>query len=143
MQQDIYQHSYEHPILFFDGVCNLCNGFIQFLIRIDRKRQFHFASLQSPIGQELLAQHQLSTGKLETVLMLHKGKLYTHSDVAIQIAILLRGFWQLLAIARFIPKSLRDPLYQFIANNRYRWFGKRESCMLPTPDVSARFLDSE
>jgi predicted DCC family thiol-disulfide oxidoreductase YuxK len=130
----------EHPILLFDGVCNLCNGFVQTVIKIDRKAQFKFAALQSDMGIALLEQHQLPTQHLNTVVLLYRGKYYTHSDVALEIAYILGGIWTVFYIAKAIPKPIRDAVYNWIAKNRYRWFGKQETCWLPTPELKQRFL---
>lgn len=129
-----------HPILFFDGVCNLCNGFVQFVIKRDPKAVFRFAPLQSEQGKEVLESANLSTEELSTVVLFWKGKIYTHSDVPLEVAKLLGGAWQLFYIFRIIPKGIRNAIYDWIARNRYRWFGKKDSCMIPTPDLKSRFL---
>lgn len=129
------------PILFFDGVCNLCNGFVQFVIERDPKAKFRFASLQSNAGQEVLKQMNLSTEELKTVILQKNGKVYTHSDVALEMSRDLGGPWSLFYVFKILPKGLRDGIYDWVAANRYKWFGKRESCWLPTPELKARFLD--
>lgn len=128
------------PILLFDGVCNLCNGFVQFMIKIDKNSQFRFASLQSEIGQSLLAAHQLPTKELKSVVLLYQSKAFTHSDAPLEAARLLKGLYSMLYVLKIIPKPLRDVVYNWIAANRYRWFGKQEACWLPTPDLQKRFL---
>ncbi len=130
----------DHPILFFDGVCNLCNGFVQFVIKRDPKAIFRFAPLQSEQGKEVLQRAHLSTEELSTVVLFWKDKIYTHSDVPLEVARLLGGGWPLFYGFRIIPKGIRNAIYDWIARNRYRWFGKKESCMIPTPDVKSRFL---
>jgi predicted DCC family thiol-disulfide oxidoreductase YuxK len=130
----------ENPILLFDGVCNLCNGFVQFVIRRDPRAIFRYTSLQSEQGQALLAQLGFNTAEFDTVILIHKDKVYTHSDVALQIVRRLGGFWPALYVLRFIPKALRDGLYNWVARNRYRWFGKKDQCMVPTPELKSRFL---
>jgi predicted DCC family thiol-disulfide oxidoreductase YuxK len=127
-------------ILLFDGVCNLCNGFVQFLIKRDRRKQFLYASLQSEEGKELLEAHQLSVDALNTVVLIENGKAYTHSDVALRVSRQLPGLWPLFYGFVILPKGLRDAIYNWIARNRYRWFGKREACMIPTPELKSRFL---
>ena len=130
----------DKPILLFDGVCNLCNGFVQFIIRQDPGAKFRFAALQSETGQELLRKARISTTALSTVVLWENGKFYTHSDVPLRVVRHLGGWWTLFSVFKIIPKSLRDTIYDWIAKNRYRWFGKKESCMLPTPELKARFL---
>jgi len=130
--------------ILFDGVCNLCNGFVQFVIRHDATGRFRFAALQSTAGQGLLAAQGVSATSLaadpESVLLLSGGKLYSHSDAVLRIAQGLGGIWRLLAVSRLLPRAWRDASYRFVARHRYRWFGRQESCMLPTPALKARFL---
>lgn len=132
--------NHESPILLFDGVCNLCNASVQWVIRHDPKGIFKFASLQSETGQILLRQFNLPTDALNTVVLVEDGKAYTRSDVPLRILKKLGGIWALLHLYIYVPKFVRDAVYDFIARNRYRWFGKQESCMLPTPELKARFL---
>jgi predicted DCC family thiol-disulfide oxidoreductase YuxK len=128
-------------VVLFDGVCNLCNGFVQFLIRRDKKRRFLYASLQSEAGRSLIEELGLEAGKMDTVILIDQGKAYTHSDVALRAAGKLGGLWPLFKVFYVFPKPLRDLVYNWIARNRYRWFGKRETCMIPTPELKSRFLD--
>ncbi|NNE30473.1 MAG: thiol-disulfide oxidoreductase DCC family protein [Saprospiraceae bacterium] len=130
-----------NPVLLFDGVCNLCNGFVQFVIERDPKAKFHFAALQSDPGKKLLSEQDQELGGLDTVILVQKGKVYTKSDVALRVSQGLSGLWPLLQIFFIVPKFIRDPLYDWVAKNRYRWFGKMEQCMIPTPELSSRFLD--
>lgn len=130
----------EHPILLFDGVCNLCNGFVQFVIQQDPKAVFRFAPLQSDIGRKLSEEAGLPLDELNTVVLYTAGQFYTHSDVALEVVRRLPGLWPLLYGFKILPKFLRDFVYNWVARNRYRWFGKRESCMMPTPDLKRRFL---
>lgn len=129
----------DKPIVFFDGVCNLCDKFVQLIIKQDPKKKIRFTTLQSDIGKQTLAQHNLST-KLKTVIVLHKGQVYTHSDAALETFKILGGKWALLYIFKIIPKFIRNAIYDWIAANRYKWFGKKKSCMMPTPDIKERFL---
>lgn len=129
------------PILLFDGVCNLCNGAVQWVIRHDPEGRIHFAALQSEIGQQLLEKAGLPTEELSTVIFSHNGHLYTRSDAALELLRQLGGSWSLLYGLKIIPRPIRNGIYDWVARNRYRWFGKRESCMIPTPDLKARFLD--
>ncbi|SFQ71665.1 thiol-disulfide oxidoreductase DCC family protein [Hymenobacter arizonensis] len=130
--------------ILFDGVCNLCNGFVQFVIRHDPQGRFRFAALQSPAAQELLARHGLASALLptepESVLLLSGGRLYSHSTAVLRIAHALGRGWRLAGVGWVLPRPWRDALYRFVARNRYRWFGREESCMLPTPALKARFL---
>lgn len=130
--------------ILFDGVCNLCNGFVQFVIRHDPAGRFRFAALQSEAGQALLAAHGIAAAAVaaepESVLLLSGGKLYSHSTAVLRIAQGLGGVWRLVAAGWILPRAWRDTLYRFIARHRYRWFGREESCMLPTPALKARFL---
>jgi predicted DCC family thiol-disulfide oxidoreductase YuxK len=136
-------HPTDHPpIVLFDGVCNLCNGAVQFILRNDPKGQFRFASLQSSQGQELLQQHQLPTDNIHTIVLIEQGRSYTQSTAALRIARQLRGLLPLLYAAVIVPPAWRNGLYRWVARNRYRWFGKSEQCMLPKPEYKHRFLDS-
>ena len=126
-----------HPIVLFDGVCNLCNGAVQFIIARDKRQGFRFASLQSAFGQ----QYQEQVGEVDSILLVEEGRVYQKSTAALRIARRLKGLWPMLYIFIIIPPFLRDFIYDIIARNRYRWFGKKESCWLPTPDLKARFID--
>ena len=129
-----------HPILLFDGVCNLCNGSVQLIIRRDPEARFRFASLQSEVGQRYLEELQVDRDAVDSVILVEGGRWYKESDAALRIARLLGGPWKAMGILRLLPRPLRDRLYRFIARHRYRWFGKRESCWLPTPELRERFL---
>ncbi|ELY78385.1 thiol-disulfide oxidoreductase DCC family protein [Natrinema pallidum] len=131
------------PIILFDGVCNLCNGFVQFVLPRDTEGQFRFASLQSDIGTELLAEHDLPTDDLESVVLIEGEDCYVKSAAVIRIANRLGGVYRLLGPFRFLPRRLRDGVYDFVAARRYRWFGKKDQCAMPPADVdaSARFLE--
>ncbi|WP_426061904.1 thiol-disulfide oxidoreductase DCC family protein [Hymenobacter sp. B1770] len=130
--------------ILFDGVCNLCNGFVQFVIRHDPQGHFRFAALQSPAAQELLTRHGLVSTNLpsepESVMLLSGGQLYSHSTAVLRIAHAMGGAWRVAGLGWVLPRSWRDALYRYVARNRYRWFGREESCMLPTPALKARFL---
>jgi predicted DCC family thiol-disulfide oxidoreductase YuxK len=136
-----------HPILLYDGICGLCNRAVQFVLKRDRHDVFHFASLQSNVAATILRHHSLNPESLDTVyLVLHPGdpteSLLSRSDAALAVMLLLGGFWQALASAGAIfPKFARDFLYNLIARNRYRVFGKYDACPLPTPEQRAKFLD--
>lgn len=133
--------SFATSVVLFDGVCNLCNGAVQFIIKRDAKNRFSFASLQSEAGQARLRQFNLATDAFDTFVLVEGGKAYTRSTAALRIARRLPGAWQLLYGLMIIPKPLRDWVYGLVARNRYRLFGKQDSCMMPTPELRARFLD--
>lgn len=129
-----------HGVIFFDGVCNLCNASVQFVLRRDPRGYFRFASLQSNTAQELLRGVPGAPEELATIVLLENGACYTRSEAVLRIARRLSGLWPTLYVFKLIPRFLRDPIYNFIARHRYRWFGKRESCMLPEPGLRERFL---
>ncbi|MEN0006062.1 MAG: thiol-disulfide oxidoreductase DCC family protein [Bacteroidota bacterium] len=135
----IIANSDKHPIILFDGVCNLCNGFVQFIIKRDPAGQFRFVALQSEVGEALLAALEFPTADMSTVILVENGQVYTHSDVALRIVRRLGGAWPLLYSFRLIPNGIRNGIYRIIAKNRYAWFGQRDQCMIPTPDLKARF----
>ena len=131
--------------ILFDGVCNLCNGFVQFVIRHDAAGHFRFAALQSEAAQALLAAYSqpLTPSTLAdpaSVVLVADGRVYTHSAAVLRIAGQLGGIWRLAAVGWLLPRRWRDAMYRYIARNRYRWFGRQESCMLPTPELRGRFL---
>ncbi|MCQ6264838.1 thiol-disulfide oxidoreductase DCC family protein [Fictibacillus sp. WQ 8-8] len=128
-------------ILLFDGVCNFCNGIVNFLIRQDKKGRISFGSLQSDAGQGLLSEFLLPVQDFESLVYIKKGLIYQRSTAALEIARDLGGLWSVAYILVVIPKPLRDGLYSWIAKNRYRWFGKKDHCMIPTPDIRKRFID--
>jgi predicted DCC family thiol-disulfide oxidoreductase YuxK len=129
--------------ILFDGVCNLCNGFVQFVIRHDSRGHFRFAALQSEAARALLGArgHALgpATADPDSVVLIDHGRVYTHSDAVLRIAAQLDG-WRWLAAGRVLPRFLRDAAYRLVARHRYRWFGRQASCLLPTPELKARFL---
>ena len=130
-----------HPVILFDGVCNLCSSSVRFIIARDPAARFRFASLQSEAGQALLGGHGLDTGALSSVVLVEDGRVHTRSDAALRIAWRLSGPWPLAGVFRAVPRGVRDGVYDWIARNRYRWFGKTEACWLPTPELRARFLE--
>lgn len=138
--QSAAQLSKQHQIVLFDGVCTLCNQSIDFIIRRDEQDVFKFASLQSEFAQELLKDYPVDAQALDSVLLIKDAKLYQKSTAALHIAKQLRGGWKLMYGFIIVPKFLRDAVYQWIARNRYRWFGKKETCRLPTPEERAKFL---
>jgi predicted DCC family thiol-disulfide oxidoreductase YuxK len=127
-------------IVYFDGVCNLCNSAINFLIDQDKKQNLKFASLQSEAGAEVLRRFSLPSDDYDSFLFLKGNQLFQKSDAVLEIIKLLGGGWPILVVFKIIPRSFRDWLYTKVAQNRYKWFGKRNECRLPTPELKARFL---
>lgn len=127
-------------IILFDGVCNLCNGFVQFVIKRDKNAVFKFASLQSETGQEVLRKYNLPVDELTSVIYVQNENVFLRSEAALRIASQLDGIWKLSKILLVFPTPLRDFVYNFIARNRYRIFGKRDECLLPTAELKSRFL---
>lgn len=126
-------------IVLFDGVCNLCNGAVQFIMKRDDET-FHFASLQSDIGQKLLRQYRLPPS-FNSIVLIRGTRAYVRSDAVLQIGRqLTEPYATCSTLAFFIPRSIRDVLYRFVARSRYQWFGKRDECRLPTPNERKRFL---
>ena len=128
-------------IILFDGVCNLCNGAINFIIKHDPKGVFKFASLQGETGQKLLAQHNIDPQETDSIVLIDNDQVSVKSSAALRIAKNLNQGYPLLFGLMIIPTFIRNGVYDFIAANRYKWFGKKESCMLPTPELRSRFLD--
>jgi predicted DCC family thiol-disulfide oxidoreductase YuxK len=127
-------------IILFDGVCNLCQKSVQFVISKDTANQFKFASLQSPIGQQLLAQHQLSTTDMSSFVLLKNTQIYVKSDAGLQVLKTLGYPWRLLYVFILLPKGIRDAVYRFVARNRYRFWKTSSHCWLPTKELKAKFL---
>jgi len=132
-----------HGIILFDGVCNLCNGAVNFVIDRDPAGFFKFAPLQSNTGRALLEQHALPTETLDSIVLIEGGRVYHRSGAALRIARRLRGGWPLLYSFIIVPRFIRDRVYDFIAAHRYRWFGKEDACRVPTPALRARFLPTD
>jgi predicted DCC family thiol-disulfide oxidoreductase YuxK len=131
----------ENPVILFDGVCNFCNGAINFVLKQDRKSVFRFAPLQSEAGRRLLQQYNLPTEEFESFVLIDQGKVYKKSNAALRVMNKLPWYWKESQIFRVIPTIFRDAIYDFIARNRYKWFGKKDQCMVPTPEMRSRFLD--
>jgi predicted DCC family thiol-disulfide oxidoreductase YuxK len=128
-------------IILFDGDCNLCNGTVQFILKKDKKKQFKFASLQGKFGQDTLRKFGLPGGNPNSFILLEGESIYTHSSGALRLCRHLGGIWKLLYAFIIVPRFIRDGVYNFIARNRYKWFGKRESCYMPSPTLKNRFLE--
>lgn len=127
-------------VIFFDGFCNLCSGAVQFVIKRDGKNLFRFASLQSDYAAGALKEFDIEPAQGDSFVLLENGKVYQRSTAALRVAKKLNGLWPLLYGFIIVPRFVRDAVYNFIAKNRYKWFGKQESCWLPTPELKAKFL---
>ncbi|MDQ7249476.1 thiol-disulfide oxidoreductase DCC family protein [Dongia sedimenti] len=130
-----------HPLIVFDGICHLCTGFVRFVIRRDHAALFRFLPAQSPRGEALYARLGLKSGDWDSNLLVMNGRVTTELDAFIEITRRFGGLWRAMPILYAIPRPLRDWLYTRIARNRYRWFGKRDVCYLPTPELAVRFLE--
>ena len=129
-------------LVLFDGVCNLCNSSIQFIIKHDRAAKFKFAPLQSPLAAQHLADLKVGNTPISSIIYIENDAVYQKSTAALKIAKHLDGAWPLLYAFMIVPKFIRDRVYDLIAKNRYKWFGKTEACWIPTPELKARFLDT-
>ena len=129
-----------HSIILFDGVCNLCNGAVNFVIKRDTGNVFKFTPLQEKQGVLLLKMHAVDTQKLDSIVLIENGNVYIKSSAALRIARKMSNLWPLFFVLLIIPSFIRDGVYDFIAKNRYKWFGKKEQCMIPTPGFREKFL---
>ncbi len=128
-------------IILFDGVCNLCNSSVQFIIKRDKNDVFRFAALQSEIGEKLVRERGIDTSKVDSIILIQpEVAYYVKSDAALRIAKSLSGIWPVLGAFLWLPSGLRDLIYDLVARNRYRIFGKRDACMVPTPELKEKFL---
>ena len=130
-------------IIIFDGVCNLCNAAVRFIINRDPQGKFAFTPMHSALADELIAQHGIPNVSEDTLLLIKDNQCFVYSDAVLEIARELTGWWHLLNLFKFIPKSIRDSMYKLVARNRYRLFGQRETCMVPSQDVRKRFLHTD
>lgn len=128
------------PVILFDGVCNLCSGSVQFILKRDKEKRFLFASLQSAYGQKLLQQFKLPVDNFNSFILYQDEKIFSKSTGALKMFSQLSG-WKWVKVFWIVPKFIRDAIYNLIAKNRYKWFGKKEECWLPTPELKERFLD--
>lgn len=132
----------EGPVLLFDGVCNLCTGSVRFVIKRDPKKQFRFASLQSPVAKELLGpQNAAAADQLDSVILVDDDGVWRKSSAALRTVRRLSGLWPLMSVFLAVPRPIRDAVYDLIGSRRYRMFGRTEACWVPDHDVSDRFLD--
>lgn len=135
------EENLQHPVILFDGVCNLCSAAVQFVIKRDKKKIFRFASLQSSFGHSLLQKHQLPATDFNSFILFEDGKLYTKSTGALKVSRQLAAPWHLFYLFIIVPPFIRNSIYNVIAKNRYKWFGKKESCLMATPELKIRFFD--
>lgn len=132
----------DKKIILFDGVCNLCNSAIQFVIKHDKKNIYKFAALQSDVATVLLSERGIDSTQIDSIILIDPNTAYyTKSTAALEIGKSFGGGWRLLGVFRWVPKPIRDWVYDLVAKNRYSWFGKQNECMIPTPDLKAKFLD--
>lgn len=131
----------EKPVIFFDGVCNLCNASVQFAIKHDKNEVFKFTALQGNYAKTILPKFNINLERINTIILVENNQLYTKSSAALRIAKKLNGLWPMLYAFMIIPKFIRDWFYDIIAKNRYKWWGRQESCWVPTPELKQRFYD--
>ncbi|MFC7251370.1 thiol-disulfide oxidoreductase DCC family protein [Halomicroarcula sp. GCM10025324] len=131
----------DQPILLFDGVCNLCNGFVRFVVQFDAAGEFLFAPLQSDVGQELSRRHNLKTEDFDSVVLVEDGEVYTKSTAVLRVCRRLDGPWPLLTPLSAVPTGISDSVYDLVAENRYRVFGKKDACPVPEPELRERFAN--
>lgn len=129
------------PIILFDGVCNFCNNAVNFVIERDPKSIFKFATIQSSVAQQILKSYNLDNAEMNSFVLIENDKIYIRSTAALRVCRRLNGLWPLMYGFIIVPKLFRNGIYNWIAKNRYTWFGKKEVCMVPSPDVTARFLN--
>jgi predicted DCC family thiol-disulfide oxidoreductase YuxK len=129
------------PIILFDGICNFCNSAVNFTIKRNTKANIRFAPMQSQAGQKLLQQYDLPLDDLQSFIFIENGEFYKQSTAALKVCRHLKGLWPLCYGLIIIPKFIRDGIYNWIAKNRYKWFGVRQQCMIPAPEVKTRFLN--
>jgi predicted DCC family thiol-disulfide oxidoreductase YuxK len=127
-------------ILLFDGECNLCNSFVQFILKNEKNNEIQFSSLQSEIGKIILAQHNINTDSINSLVFIENNIPYLKSTAALKISRYLKGIYSLAILFFIIPKFMRDYIYDYIAKNRYNWYGKKDSCIVPTGKLLERFL---
>ena len=128
------------PLVLYDGVCNLCAGAVRFVVRHDRAGVFRFASIQSPLGRDLYRRHGFDPETLASFMVISDGRAFVRSDATLEVLRRCGGLWACVAWLRWIPRAIRDPVYDLVARNRYRWFGRAETCLVPTPELRARFI---
>lgn len=132
----------DKKIILFDGVCNLCDSFVQFIIKRDKEDLFRFVPLQSELGESIIKHIGIDTSKIDSIILYEPGTAYYYkAQAAIRIAKYLGGIYSLLGLFSVLPNGISNIVYDYIARNRYKWYGKKESCMIPTPELKAKFLE--
>jgi len=131
---------YNYSLILFDGVCNFCNSSVNFIIRRDKKNIFRFASLQSETGQKCLSEYNFYNTEFDTIILIEKGELYTRSATALRIAKSISGIWKLFYIFIIVPRPIRNYLYDLLSRNRYKWFGKKDACRIPSESEKKKFI---
>ena len=131
----------KHKVILFDGVCNLCNSFVNFVIRNDKKEVFKFAPIQSDFGEIALKKHRINSKDTDSIILIDDDNYYIKSSAALYIAKELSGAYPLLFCFMIVPKFIRNWIYDLVAKNRYKWFGKKLSCMIPTPELKNKFYN--
>jgi predicted DCC family thiol-disulfide oxidoreductase YuxK len=129
-----------NDIILFDGVCNLCNGAVTFIIKRDKHDTFRFAALESTIGRQYLEKHGIDSTKIDSIILIRGDHAFAKAEAALHIARKMTGLWPILYVFNVLPNGLLNLFYDFIARNRYSWFGKKESCMIPTVELRSKFL---
>lgn len=130
----------DKPILLFDGFCNLCNSSVQFFLKHEKTNDFRFTSLQSDTGKALLKKYNIDPKVTDSLVLIHNNKAYIKSSAALKATAYMKGLYPLLQAFLIIPAFIRNSVYDFIARNRYKWYGKSESCMIPDPSLTQRFI---
>jgi len=129
------------PLILFDGVCNLCNAWVRFVIRRDPRGVFRFAAQQSPVGRAMIEDRMKGAAQLSSVILIEDHAIYTESEAILRIYTRLGPPWSWMALLRIVPRRFGDACYRFIVRHRYQWFGRTEVCQVPSPDIKSRFLD--
>ena len=128
------------PILLFDGYCNLCNNCVKFVLRHEKNTDIQFASLQSEVGLALLQKHAINPKEIDSLVLITQDAVYLKSSAALRLTKYFKGLYPLLIILLIVPVFIRDGVYDYVARNRYKWFGKQDNCMIPSPEIKNRFL---
>ena len=131
----------QNPVILFDGVCNLCNGSVLFILNRDPSGIFRFAPLQSETGKNLLSKFVLPNDKFDSIILVENNEYYLRSTAALKILQRLGALWKIVYVFMLVPRPVRDYIYDIVARNRYKWYGKRAECMIPSSDIESRFLE--
>lgn len=132
---------HDKKIILFDGICNLCDGVVRFIIKRDKKDVFRFVALQSGLGQQIVKYIGIDTAKTDSIILYQPGQAYYYkAEAALEIAKEIGGIYSLLKLFTYLPKSFSNAVYDYVARNRYKWYGKKDECMIPTPEMKAKFL---